>query len=102
MATKLGVFLRKLRIDNNEKMKDMSLILDVSSSFLSAVENGKKPMPSSWPILIKENYNLDKFQVIDLYKSIIESQPYIVIETMDLNEDQINLLAETASTLLDE
>lgn len=102
MITKLGVFLRKLRIDNNEIMKDMSLVLNVSSSFLSAVENGKKPMPPSWPILIKENYNLDKFQVIDLYKSIIESQPYIAIDTTHLNDTQKNLLAETASTLLGE
>ena len=42
MLTSLGKFLRKLRIDNNELLKDMAQKLNVSVSFLSAVENGKK------------------------------------------------------------
>ena len=42
MATTLGVFLRKLRLANDEILKDMAKNLGVSSAFLSAVENGKK------------------------------------------------------------
>lgn len=43
----LGKYLKKLRIDNDENMSDIATKLDVSSSFLSAVETGKKKIPSS-------------------------------------------------------
>ena len=49
MLTMLGKFLRKLRIDRNELLKDMAGKLDVTVSFLSSVENGKKKMPSAKP-----------------------------------------------------
>ena len=42
MSTTLGAFLRKLRLQHGEKLKDMAENLNVSSAFLSAVENGKK------------------------------------------------------------
>lgn len=45
MLTGIGKFLRKLRIDNEEILKDMADALGVSSAFLSAVENGRKKMP---------------------------------------------------------
>ena len=48
MITPIGKFLRKLRIDTGEILKDMAEKLHVSPSFLSAVENGKKKMPSTW------------------------------------------------------
>ena len=44
MLTSLGRFLRKLRIDRGEILKNMAEKLEVTSSFLSAVENGKKRM----------------------------------------------------------
>ena len=39
MLTSLGKFLRKLRIDRGEILKDMADKLGVTVSFLSAVEN---------------------------------------------------------------
>ena len=48
MLTSIGRFLKKLRIDRGEILKDMAEKLDVTVSFLSAVENGKKHMPSAW------------------------------------------------------
>ncbi len=47
MLTQFGIFLRKLRLDSNEIMKEMATKLDVSPSFLSTVENGKKTIPKS-------------------------------------------------------
>ena len=48
MLTSIGRFLRKLRIDQGEILKDMAEKLNVTVSFLSAVENGKKKMPTAW------------------------------------------------------
>ena len=42
MITAFGKFLRILRMDNGEILKTMAEKLEVTSSFLSAVENGKK------------------------------------------------------------
>ena len=43
-----AIFCRKLRIDNNQILKEMADLLDVSSSYLSAVENGKRNIPNDW------------------------------------------------------
>ena len=41
-VTKLGIALRKIRLDRQELLKNMADKLKVSSAFLSAVETGKK------------------------------------------------------------
>ena len=58
MITSVGKYLRKLRIDNGEILRDMADVLNVSSAFLSAVENGKKKMPTLWLPKLQKNYNL--------------------------------------------
>ena len=48
MLTDFGKELRKIRIDNNEFLKDMANKLGVTVSYLSAVENGKRDIPDEW------------------------------------------------------
>jgi transcriptional regulator with XRE-family HTH domain len=62
MLTEFGQFLRKLRIDCNELLKDMADKLGVTSSFLSAVETGKRNIPEGWVETICQYYNLDIFE----------------------------------------
>lgn len=59
MLTLFGKTIRKLRIDQGEILKDMADDLEVSSAFLSAVENGKKKIPQDWVDKISERYYLD-------------------------------------------
>ena len=47
-VTKLGIALRKIRLDRQELLKDMADRLKVSSAFLSAVETGKKRPPANF------------------------------------------------------
>ena len=58
MATKYGVFCRKLRLEKGELLYDMAQKLGVSSAFLSKVENGKKKPPIHWEQQIIDEYNL--------------------------------------------
>lgn len=58
MLTTFGKFCRILRIEHNHLLKDMADALEVSSAFLSAVENGRKEVPSAWFEKIKEVYML--------------------------------------------
>ena len=77
MITKIGDFLRKLRLDNQQILKDMAEVLGVSSAFLSAVENGKKSMPDSWCNILKESYKLSDDDVDSLRQAAMESQKSI-------------------------
>lgn len=42
MLTDLGKELRRIRISNNEYLKDMASKLGITSAYLSAIENGKR------------------------------------------------------------
>ena len=74
MLTSLGRFLRKLRIDNGEILKDMADKLNVTVSFLSAVENGKKHMPSVWNTRICAIYRLDDRQQVEFSAAVAETE----------------------------
>lgn len=74
MLTTLGRFLRKLRIDHGEILKDMAEKLDVTVSFLSAVENGKKRMPSDWNSRICDLYSLDADQRQEFTTAIADTE----------------------------
>ncbi|MDO4466670.1 MAG: helix-turn-helix transcriptional regulator [Bacillota bacterium] len=77
MLTSIGKFLRKLRIDEGEILKDMAEKLEVTVSFLSAVENGKKHMPSGWNIRICELYKLSDDQKKAFTTAIAETEDAI-------------------------
>lgn len=84
MKTTLGNFLRKLRLKNGEKLKDMADNLNVSSAFLSAVENGKKKMPDSWYEKLAKIYNLSAKQREDLETAVIESGETVELKIKDI------------------
>lgn len=99
MITQLGIFLRKLRLDSGEIMKEMAAKLEVSSSFLSAVENGKKKMPDSWYDTIVNLYKLDKDQQDELMTAIEESQKSVEINLEDLSREKKRLAFSFAREL---
>ena len=65
MKGRLAKFLRRLRLENDEYLKDMASKTGVSISFLSAVENETKKMTDSLIEKIIENYHLTKEQEED-------------------------------------
>lgn len=64
--TEFGKFLRKLRIDNGELLKDMAIKLNVTPSFLSMVETGKRSVPKKWKEEIEKSYSLSLKQKEEL------------------------------------
>ncbi len=72
--TKFGEYLRILRIKEHEVLGDMAGKLGTSVSFLSAVENGKKNIPSNWFGQIASIYNLTETEQNDLHEAIEESK----------------------------
>ena len=80
MRTALGSFLKQLRIENDEILKNMADKLGVRSAFLSAVENGKKKMPESWYGKLSDLYELSEDQMENLKQANMESQ-----DSLELN-----------------
>ena len=93
MLTEFGQFLRKLRIDYNELLKDMADKLGVTSSYLSAVETGKRNIPDGWVEKISQFYGLGMFEQ-DALKDAAANSALAV--TMDLS-NMVPKRRETAS-----
>ena len=91
MLTSFGKELRKLRIEGNVRLKDLAAALGVTSSYLSAIEMGKKPLTleifNKIEALVKE-LNLNTTQLRKL--------AYLQIKTINLEhyaEDERNAIA---------
>lgn len=84
MLTSIGRFLRKLRIDQGEILKDMAEKLNVTVSFLSAVENGKKKMPAAWNKKICDLYHLDAGQRDAFTAAIADTEDRIEMNLCDV------------------
>ena len=92
MLTDFGKFLRKIRIDCGEILKDMADKLNVSAAYLSAVEMGKRNIPGQWINKISELYNLTEEE-----KSKLNDAADNSAKSITLNFDNIsNSRKETA------
>ncbi len=67
MMTELSMILKKIRLEHGQVLKKMADSLQVTSSYLSAVENGKRPMPKDWPEKLRAQYGLNSSQVEEIY-----------------------------------
>lgn len=91
MLTNFGKELRKLRIDNDELLKDMASKLDVTVAYLSAVENGNREVPDSWLFILKEKYLLTDSEFIRLQETAYERKNGIKIEISDQSRKEVVL-----------
>ncbi len=96
MITSVGKFLRKLRIDSGEVLRDMANNLGVSSAFLSAVENGKKKFPEAWNEKLTEIYKLTPNQVEEMKEAIIESTSIIKLNIENASQKNRDLAVKFA------
>lgn len=99
--TPFGKFTRKLRVDNDELLKDMAKNLNVTVSYLSAVEMGKRNIPKKWKDIIIENYNLNEIKVEELKDAILYSSKTVKLNASDLEDDKLDLVYALARELKD-
>lgn len=78
MVTRFGKFCRNLRMDNGELLYNMAKRLDVSSAFLSRVENGKAKPPMEWGEIITSKYQLSEEQRKELIESINDARENVI------------------------
>lgn len=80
MYTKFGEFMRVLRIKHHEIMGDIADMLGVSLPFLSAVENGKRNVPTDWVDKIVSHYNLSPEETQELLEAIEQSKTQMKLD----------------------
>lgn len=78
--TKFGEYMRILRVKNHEVMGDIAKLLGVTLPFLSAVENGKKNVPTEWINKIVEHYSLKDDEVSDFLEAIEQSKTQMKLD----------------------
>lgn len=89
MATALGKFLRKLRIDNDELMKDMADKLLLATSTLSSIENGRRNPPKDFEEKLISAYKLASSEIEQLHNVVMQSKDEIALKIKDMpNQDQ--------------
>lgn len=92
MVTKLGKILRIMRINSGDSMRVMADKLDLSLSYLSAIENGKRNVPSDFDAKIIANYSLTEEEALELRDAIAISTESVKVNLTDLSEKQKKLI----------
>jgi transcriptional regulator with XRE-family HTH domain len=85
--TPFGKIVRHLRIDREMLLGDMAELLNVSSSYLSQIETGKKPIPEGFAERVANLFNLAGDDLIALRTAVATSTSEFKIK-----------MAESAST----
>lgn len=94
MITLFGKFCRVLRIKHSEVLRDMAEKLGVSSSYLSAVETGKREIPSKWRNELIRLYKLTKEESEELIDAINQTRGEVSFDlTRFSDDDRARLIA---------
>ncbi|WP_290457643.1 helix-turn-helix domain-containing protein [Faecalibaculum rodentium] len=88
MLTEFGKEIRKLRIEHNDLLKNMADKLGVTSSYVSAIEHGKKPIPADFISRLKGLYDLSSDEIRRLEQAKEESALKVNIDLAGVNKKQ--------------
>lgn len=96
--TLFGKFLRKIRIDNEQLLAEMAKSLNVSSAYLSSIENGVREIPDDFIAKISSVYNLNTAETMELRKAKVLTQG---VTKISIGENSTSQKADTALLLAD-
>ncbi len=102
MVSEFGKELRKIRIDSGEVLRDMAKKLEITSSYLSAIECGKRNIPEDLIDKLKNLYKLDDKRVLSLESAKEKSVKKIEIDIIkNVSNSKRDLALEFARTFED-
>ncbi|MDR2567680.1 MAG: helix-turn-helix domain-containing protein [Mycoplasmataceae bacterium] len=88
---KFTKLIRKIRIDNDEVLYDMAKKLNMSTAYLSSIENKRRPIPSDFLKQISEVYKLSDEQQKELQEAIAEKIETVSIDISSASLNKKNL-----------
>ena len=102
MITEFGKLLRIIRVNSGDSAKEMAQKLNISPSYLSTIENGKRNIPPDMEQLIIQAYNLSDKDKAKLRKAMVNSSDSVKIDLTDLAEKKKQMIYEITKGDLDE
>ncbi len=91
MISKFGIEIRKIRSRKGDSLRKMAIKLNISSTFLSAMEVGRKNIPIEYVDKIAELYELSNEEIAKLEDSINETNKRVSFELEMMSEAQRNV-----------
>lgn len=88
MKLSFGRMLKVLRIYNSETTIDMAKKLDMSISYLSAIENGKRKIPNDFLDKLFNVYTITEEEKENFRKEFELAQTEVVINLESMKEQQ--------------
>jgi len=79
-VTDFGKILRKIRIDRDEVLQDMATKLNVTASYLFAIEKGKRNVPLEWLNTLPATYALSDQLACELRQVAVTQMPFIKLK----------------------
>ena len=102
MVTQLGKILRIIRINTGDSMRVMAQKLDMSVSYLSAIENNKRNIPSDFEDKIISKYELSEKDKTNLRYAITQTAKNMKVNITELSEKKKKLLYAISKDELDD
>lgn len=91
--TPFGKAVRKLRIEHDMLLGAMAEVVDLSASYLSQIETGKRQVPIDLPVKISRMFNLPPEQASSLKQLAAQSMTDVSIKLGDDATVQDRMLA---------
>ena len=102
MPTEFGKLLRIIRINAGDSAKEMAEKLNMSPSYLSTIENGKRNIPPDMEDLLIRAYDLSDHDKEKLRKAMVASSDIVKIDLTELAEKKKEMIYEITKGDLDE
>lgn len=99
---KLSKFLKILRVSYNESAREMAEKLEISPSYLSSIESGKRPVPENFEEKMIDCYDLAGEELKEFREAVHEMQGYLTFNPSNLKEDERMLIMKLLNKSIDE
>ncbi len=102
MITEFGRILRIIRINSGDSAKVMAQKLNMSPSYLSTIENGKRNIPPDMEELLIRSYNLSDVDIEKLRKAMASSCDTVKLNLTELAEKKKQVIFALTKEDIDE
>ena len=90
------MLLRIIRINSGDTSRDMAKKLGLSASYLSAIEGGKRNIPTDMEKMLSKSYPLSKIDIEKLRSAMLSSSDSVKINLTDFAEKKQRVIMAIA------
>ena len=102
MLTEFGKVMRIIRINTGDSMRDMAAKIGMSATYLSAIETGKRNIPSNMEELLFSRYDFSEKDKKRIKDAIEQSVAQVKIDVREMAEKQKKIIYSVAKGGIDE